>query len=333
LVVAGVVGVALACAAVACGSRTGLFSLEDQASDAAEEPESCADCDVTVDATEEDAVDAPADAVDAREEDATDAGPEIFDVPPPPSICPDAGGTLVYLVSMTRELYSFNPPTATFRDIGHIDCPTPYQAFSMAVDRGGTAYVLLSDMRFPSARGALWRVSTADAKCTSIPQYVAGQDGFQVYGMGFAANGDGGDAGETLYVAGAGDFGSTTGLATIDTTTFALRYIGQNNPSPQGMELTGTGDGRLFALFFYNLGGTFYIGQIDTSTGALLSQTPVTPADTMGGFSIAFWGGDFYLFTGSTIVTRYRPSDGSSTLVAQLPGVAIVGAGVSTCAP
>jgi hypothetical protein len=267
------------------------------------------------------------------EEDAMDAGLDMFDVPPPLSVCPDAGGTLIYLVSITRELYSFDPPTARFHDIGHIDCPTPYQAFSMAVDRGGTAYVLLSDLGFPSARGSLWRVSTADAKCSSIPQYVPGQDGFQVYGMGFAANGDGGDAGETLYVGGGHYYGSTAGLASIDTTTFTLRYLGQNNPAPEGIELTGTGDGRLFGLLFYNVSGSYYIGQIDTATGAVLSQTAVIPTQTAGGFSIAFWGGDFYLFTGSTTVTRYRPSDGSSTVVAQLPGVAIVGAGVSTCAP
>jgi hypothetical protein len=55
-----------------------------------------------------------------------------------------------------------------------------------------------------------------------------------------------------------------------------------------------------------------------------------------GGFSIAYWGGDGYLFTGpggDTIVMRYRPSDGSYATVAQLADMIIVGAGVSTCAP
>jgi hypothetical protein len=45
--------------------------------------------------------------------------------------------------------------------------------------------------------------------------------------------------------------------------------------------------------------------------------------------------GDFYLFTapgGSSIVTRFRPSDGSLVQVATLSQT-IVGAGVSTCAP
>jgi hypothetical protein len=35
----------------------------------------------------------------------------------------------------------------------------------------------------------------------------------------------------------------------------------------------------------------------------------------------------------SSIVTRYRPSDGSIVQVATAPGLTIVGAGVSTCAP
>jgi hypothetical protein len=61
--------------------------------------------------------------------------------------------------------------------------------------------------------------------------------------------------------------------------------------------------------------------------------------DLGGAWAFAFWGGDFYLFTApggngtSSLVTRYRPSDGSVTQVAMAPGVTIVGAGVSPCAP
>ena len=55
-------------------------------------------------------------------------------------------------------------------------------------------------------------------------------------------------------------------------------------------------------------------------------------------YAFAFWGGDFFTFTastnpppGSTIVTRFRPSDGTVVPVASTPDF-IVGAGVSTCA-
>jgi hypothetical protein len=48
---------------------------------------------------------------------------------------------------------------------------------------------------------------------------------------------------------------------------------------------------------------------------------------------------DFYTFTApqgrstSSVVTRYRPSDGTIVQVASTPGLTIMGAGVSTCAP
>jgi hypothetical protein len=54
-------------------------------------------------------------------------------------------------------------------------------------------------------------------------------------------------------------------------------------------------------------------------------------------FAVAFWGGRFYLFTGYgpavSFVHVYDPVDGAIALVLTQPGVTIVGAGVSTCAP
>jgi hypothetical protein len=58
--------------------------------------------------------------------------------------------------------------------------------------------------------------------------------------------------------------------------------------------------------------------------------------DIAGGWAFAFWGGDFYTFTApgdtSTVVQRFRPSDGTVVQVASL-SLVVVGAGVSTCAP
>ena len=263
-----------------------------------------------------------------------DAAPDVFR-----NDCVDPSVTYIYLVTVTEELYSFNPATGAFRDIGTLDCPTTTfgSAFSMAVDRAGTAYVLLYDGGSTGATGSLFRVSTKTAKCEAIPSYVEGQHGFEVYGMGFATNAGG--PSERLYVQGAGDFGSTTGLATIDTSTFALGEIGSSSPPIYGGELTGTGDGRLFGFFTYESAPSdFLLGEIDKTNGALLSQTPLTglPVNN-GGFAVAFWGGDFYLFTvpdgTSTTVTRYRTSDDSYLDVASLPNQKVVGAGVSTCAP
>ena len=58
----------------------------------------------------------------------------------------------------------------------------------MAVDRGGTAYVV------SNPDGHLWQVSTADASC-KVTSFVPGQDGFVNFGMGFSA--DMTDPGET----------------------------------------------------------------------------------------------------------------------------------------
>ncbi len=107
--------------------------------------------------------------------------------------------------------------------------------------------------------------------------------------------------------------------------------------SIQGGELTGTGDGRLFAFYFYSpIGQPYYLGEIDKSTGSVIAPTLLTGVPIGGGFAVAFWGGDFYFFTapgGTTQVTRYRPADGSYASVAALAGAIVVGVGVSTCAP
>jgi hypothetical protein len=253
--------------------------------------------------------------------------------------CPDASVTFIYLISESRELYSYDVAGGIFRDIGTVNCPTSYtQAFSMAVDRQGTAYVLFWDGDNLNAQGNLFRVSTATAACKAIPEYVAGQQGFEVYGNGFATNGGG--PSESLYVQGGG-FGSNSGLATIDTTTFQLTFLGNNSPPIGEGELTGTGDGRLFGFFaFASDTSTFYLGELDKTNGQLLSQTQLTgvPNGTNnGGFSFAYWGGDFYFFTvpdmQNTTATRYRPSDQTYVNVATLNNATIVGAGVSTCAP
>jgi hypothetical protein len=284
--------------------------------------------------------------------DADDAGSFSPDAPIPPidatpgvvpNDCPDAGDTLIYLVTSRSSLYSFYPPTAQFARIGALSCPTPppsgsgWQPFSMAVDRQGTAYVLFSD---GGAGGQLFRVSTATAACASLP-YVGGQDGFDTFGMGFVGNTDGGA--ETLYVAlNTEQTDAAPKLAVLDVANFQLSMVETITPADiASAELTGTGDGRLFA--FYELGASSAIAQLDPSTGRALGNDDLTALPQMlpsgtSGWAFAFWGNDFYLFTtdpagtGGSIITRFDPADGSQTMVATLPEL-IVGAGVSTCAP
>ncbi len=306
----------------ACGSRTGLFVNEEPIVDGG--------FDAGFD------VQPPRDSGRERE-----AEPDAFDAPPDVPVdvyrndCPDAALTFIYLVSEGRELYSYDPGGSGLRDIGPLNCPTSLSAFSMAVDRKGIAYVLFYDPQ-NGGNGPLFRVDTANASCSAIPQYAPGQLGFGLFGMGFSTNGGG--PSETLYVEGAQDFGFTSGLASLDTTTFQLSYIGSNNPPIVGAELTGTGAGQLFAFLFYQTGGPTYLGQLDKTNGNVLNQTLVPSIDlAASAFAMGYWGGDFYFFTAlngapPTTVTRYRPSDGSMVAVDSINDV-IVGAGVSTCAP
>jgi|HubBroStandDraft_6_1064221.scaffolds.fasta_scaffold12466_2 hypothetical protein len=277
-------------------------------------------------------------------------------VPNEPNDCVDAGSTLIYLVTSQNTLYSFYPPAAEFVRIGTIACPTPapeWQPFSMAVDRAGRAYVLFSDQNAAQEPGQLFRVSTANADCSKLA-YVGGQDGFGTFGMGFVGNADG--VTETLYVALNIPSGSSAApqLGVLDVTNFQISMVA--NISPTNIvngELTGTGDGRLFAFYAADCTGTppappvcssSAIAQLDPLSGRALGNDPLTAlpqtAETpsgISGWAFAFWGNDFYLFTtdpgtAGSIVTRFSPSDGSQVRVATVPEL-VVGAGVSTCAP
>jgi hypothetical protein len=301
---------------VACGSKTGLLvPIEDSG--------------VPVDAGPDIAI---VDSSPPPEEDAAiveeDALPPIDVQPPPPNLCPDAGSTLIYVITQTNTLYSFYPPTATFSTvIGNIACPSTSTPFSMAVARSGIAYVVFSD-------GELFEVDTQAATLPCRPTgFVSGQGGFAPrFGMGFSRDPAG--PGETLYVASASSGnGGPPQLARIDTTTFQLSIVGNLTPSINDAELTGTGAGDLFG--FYSTANGSEIAQIDKGNAMVTGYAPLPGVVQGTGWAFAYWGGDFYTFTapgGSTVVTRYRPSDQSVVLVASI-GEVVVGAGVSTCAP
>jgi hypothetical protein len=321
--------VSQAAVVAACGSRTGLLvpSPEQDASatDAREEP----------------------DARDAHEEDAL---PPIDVIVPPdaPNPCPDAGSTLVYVITSQNVLLSFYPPTAEFRTIGTIACPITVAGddpFSMAVDHTGVAYVAFES-------GNVFKVSTLTAACEATARIPSGPVFTSGYGMGFSANfgldageSDSGDNVETLYLAGnpggAGMVGANPiVLGSMDTTTFEVTTIGTVSPSIYGSELTGTGGGQLFGFFQTSAGSmSAAIGQIDKTTAQLVAVSDLPGVSIAGGWAFAFWGGDFYTFTApagsmtATVVQRFSPSDGSIVQVATTPNLTVVGAGVSTCAP
>jgi hypothetical protein len=244
--------------------------------------------------------------------------------------CIDAGATEIYLVTAQNELLSFYPPTATFTDIGMLDCPSMSNPNSMGVDRTGTAYVNFED-------GTLFQVSTATAACAATP-FAPGQNGFMQFGMGYVGNPA--DGGDLLHVA--SDFAGSSTLATIDTMSFLLSPVAPFGPNPvSSPELTGTGDGRLFAFYLDPSDpsqSSSLISQIDPLTATEIASSSLPGLVPGMDYAFAFWGGDFYVFTSSdgvsSQVTRFSPADGSVMVVTQTAsGQAIVGAGVSTCAP
>jgi hypothetical protein len=244
--------------------------------------------------------------------------------------CPDADATYVYVVTQQNELFSFYPPDLAFKLIGTLVCPTGGSGatpFSMAVDRRGVAYVLYDD-------GQLYRVSTATAACVKT-SFVPGQDGFRTFGMGFASDTAG--AAEKLYVTDNDMDNVLRGLGAIDTSTFALSFVGSFGTAMRRSELTGTGDGRLFAFWPDPTGASSasHLSELDKATGRIVAQTNLPFGRSDSAFAFAFWGGDFWIFTssgGSSDVNRYRPTDGTTTTPTTHPST-IVGAGVSTCAP
>lgn len=307
---------ALTLLAFACGSRTGLLG------------EGPIDEDELDSSTED-----PIRRFDARTRDVQEPLPPLDarpDVIVDQRDCVDANETLVYILGDNGDLYAFDPRDFSARLVGPILCPSSSTPFSMAVDRQGVAYVVFQD-------GELFRVSTRTAACAATG-FVANQQNIDTFGMGFASN-QGGPA-ETLFVSPSTDTTDVFApgqLGTIGLPSFDLDLIDRFDPGITASELTGTGDGRLFAFYTYDQGDTTFIGQIDKETAQVVAESPIPGVSMRGGWAFAFWGGDFYTFTGggrglTSVVNRVRPSDGTVTQVATI-GVNVVGAGVSTCSP
>lgn len=316
--------------AAACGSRTGLFGNDE---DGTSDGGSSLDGSSRLDGSSTDSGPRRDGEVDLDALPPIDATP-LVDVNR--NDCPDADSTLVYVVTTQNELYAFYPPDLSFRFIGNLVCPAPpgETPFSMAVDRRGVAYVLYTD-------GSLYRVSTLTAACVATT-YRTGNNGFRTFGMGFAADPTS-PTNERLYVAdnptGVGLPGQTSrGLGVIDTTSFALGFVGPFSPTLPRAEFTGTADGRLFAYWPQGTASAPLgsIAQVDPANAQVRARIDVPVGTGNDAFAFAFYGGDFWMFNsqngGSTDVSRFRLADNTTTMPTTFAGT-IVGAGVSTCAP
>lgn len=269
--------------------------------------------------------DADPDVEDASADVPEDVQP---DVPPdtPPECEEDV--TYVYVVTGNDNLWAYRPMSNTWELRGTLDCEpfggaTP---FSMAVSVEGIAHILYNN-------GQLFRARVDDASC-ELTMFQPNQMGFQLFGMGYAPNED--NFGETLYVAQISFDAPSLGLASIDTDTYELSYIGPFSENPgNALELTPTGDGPLWGYFLNVPGPGGTLVEIDTQTAEILQSIGLPAGMDSSALAVAWWGGAFYIFTTSgngTNVDRYDPDTGVTTLVTTL-GETVVGAGASTCAP
>ncbi len=234
----------------------------------------------------------------------------------------------IYTVDTSATLSRFDPTTLTFTPIGTLNCNDTAGTFSMAVDQNAVAWVEYID-------GQLFQVDTTNANCQPSG-FQVGQHGIKEFGMGFVY--DPTTGADTLYVAGGPTYNppltTTSTLATIAFPSLVL------TPGPQlafDPELAGTGDGQLWGYAFglTSSTGVSTLAQIDPTTGSFLQRYTYQPLDVGRTPNVAmkFWGGSFWIFLGTSVfqVDRNHPN----TVITALGGTApaVVGAGVSTCAP
>ena len=242
--------------------------------------------------------------------------------------CAVNGVELFYVVDAANNLRRFDPqklPGDPFQLVGTLTCDPASSPFSMAVDRGGIAWVLYQT-------GKLYRVSILDAHCSGG---VKPRGAPRTFGMGFASDGPKRTT-EQLFVAGEDD---ARMLAQLDTTVqqpewrpIAKIDAGQTrNP-----ELTGTGEGKLFGYFAEPGGG--FVQELDRTTGKAIGKrwSLDTKAKRIEAYAFAHWGGVFYVFAtgdGNSAVHAIHRKTGAIELVREQLPFRITGAGVSTCAP
>lgn len=277
-----------------------------------------------------------------------DTGP-VATTGPDDALCPCAPKLdLIYVLSDDRELWTYDPLTNSFALVGPLGCPTTDGTFSMGVGRDGFAWIQTTiPQGISNFVGDLFRLDVSNPQNCVDPGYSPGANGWVHFGMAFVSE-SANDPCDRLYgqhwngQAGLWSEGPGAGkLGVFDPVALQMNTIGATNYN--GAELTGTGDGRLYAF-----GGvpSAKLIQFDKQTAQAIETLPFNNLPLTNAFAFAFWGGDFYFFTladpngqtGNSKVTKldYDDSDNSGKALTTVNGnapIRIVGAGVSTCAP
>jgi len=294
----------------ACGSRTGLFTLEPAPDAAATVLDSAM--------PEVDLPDVPFPPDEGPDADAmvdSSLPPIDATVSDAPPLCPDGGVSSAYLWSESGTLYTFDPTTLTTQSLGVVSCPTAASPWTLSVSREGYGYMLYEDWN-------IYRVNLATLACATTP--------YQPFQLGFigeeAIAVSRGAGAERLFVYGLPDAGPT--LAVTDLTSFVLTPVGEVTPNPNSYPLDMQGDafGRLFAL---SPGGLLL--QLDSATGALLAEDQTTYNEGGGGWAIMTYNEQIFFFGGTEgSIYSFDLASQTVTNVAQVNDI-IVGASAADC--
>lgn len=231
-----------------------------------------------------------------------DAGPG-FDGAPPRDASPDGAPScdcvpgphndLLYVMSDTAELWSFDPRTHAFAFVagpvcGGTSAPRP---FSMAVDANGLAWILFIDSL------DILTIDVKDPGACGDPGYNRTNPDFGLFGMAFVTQQPASRC-ERLYLHtydGDGPFseGESIGrLGVIDPITGDLTELALVDFD--GGELAGTGDGRLFAFAGVD---PVKLVEYDRATGSVIDILPLGGLTKTNASAFAFAGGDAWIFT------------------------------------
>jgi hypothetical protein len=258
--------------------------------------------------------------------------------------CENVLDGIYVLDSNNPAVWFYAPAENQFTMIGALGCSAPLGAVanSMAIDRVGHAWLNYYATNGLGYEGWMYTAPLDDlGNCTDLG-YV-GDGSWYLMGMGYSVKGADSSCDELFlynsdqYI----NYPNFTGgsqLARWDENAGDKVVLGPTE-WPVG-ELTGTGDGRLYAFATVATNESILV-QLDKGDGSEVESYPLAGLDITNAFAFAFWGGDVYFFTetspgsGNSKVTRLDldENDGGGLTTANAnTGLHITGAGVSTCA-
>jgi hypothetical protein len=280
--------------------------------------------------------------------------------------CDEDAPSLIHLLSLEDEIWTFDPIAFEFTLLTHVDCPeiAGYPT-GFAIDRGGDIWVVsyeyaIVDEPVDYQTMQLSRFAPGDANCEVVFQgQIVGQNsdpeagyefGIDCADLAFVTTGD--DAGtERLFAhrCTGGGFGTNPGLGALfrlDPADDEPSFTWLDSDAYTSVPITGTGDGRLFGI-----SGDpdamlpTQVLQYDQDSGAVISSVPAPEIDLgISGpdLALAFYAGDLYTFGATpdyqTVIHRYDldDDDGDGDHEVELVGegpLRVFAAASPTCIP